>query len=144
MTNLTQKIKSNSELLSNLCNCWQCQCKVYKIPASYPHLLSLLSRCLISASLNQKSTFIPQNWPNSAVLHNWADSDPENENAADNLPGSVKLDIKSVHSSSGLTSWLIMILPKMNGFQCLMSQTASYDNDLNSKQVLKWFREQEY
>ena len=43
MTNLTQKIKSNSELLSNLCNCCQCQCKVYKIPASYPHLLSLLS-----------------------------------------------------------------------------------------------------
>ena len=84
----------------------------------------LLSRCLISASLNQNSTFILHSKLDQ--LSSFADSDPENENAGDNLPRVVKLNIKSVHSSSELTSWLMILIltsPKMDGFQCPMPVT---------------------
>ena len=90
------------------------------IPASHP----LLSRCLISASLNQNSTFILHS--KLAQLSSFADSDPENENAGDNLPGVVKLNIKSVHSYSKLTSWLMILILtspyKWMGFNVLCLQ----------------------
>ena len=101
------------------------------LPSVHPYLLSLIKVSNICL-LKSKSAFILQNSPSSALFHNWHDSDPENENAGDNLPGVVKLHFKSVHSSIIVIANYFCIKERVS-----MSQTASFNHDL-SKQVLKW------
>ena len=81
----------------------------------------------MSASLNQKSTFILHSKLDQ--LSSFADSDPENENAGDNLPGVVKLDIKFVQMYTLLLLTVIILVddpnisnPKWMGFNVLCLQ----------------------